>query len=110
MSGMKAVKGASSTIQLPIRASTSIAPTNRQLLAEREAFLRTAFEDNAEAARLADVQYEVGAIDLLSVLQIQARQFQSESALVRIQGTRLANRVNLHLALGGSFEVVEPEP
>ena len=81
-----------------------------QLLGEREAFLQTAFEDNAEAVRLAGVQYEVGAIDLLSLLQIQAREFQSQSALIRIQSTRLANRVNLHLALGGSFEVVEPEP
>jgi NodT family efflux transporter outer membrane factor (OMF) lipoprotein len=81
-----------------------------QLLAEREAFLQTAFEDNAEAVRLAGVQYEVGAIDMLSLLQIQTREFQSKSGLVRIQSTRLANRVNLHLALGGSFEEVDPQP
>jgi NodT family efflux transporter outer membrane factor (OMF) lipoprotein len=81
-----------------------------QLLAERESFLQSAFADNAEAVRLAGVQYEVGAIDLLGLLQIQAREFQSQSTLIRVQSTRLANRVNLHLALGGSFEMADPEP
>ena len=74
------------------------------LLLEREELLGQAVEDNAEAYRLAEVQFDVGVIDQLSLLQIQTRLFQSESQLVTVQGSRLANRVNLHLALGGSFE------
>lgn len=80
------------------------------LLREREEFLRQAVEDNAEAYRLAQVQFDVGAIDQLNLLQMQTRLFQSESQLVTVQGSRLANRVNLHLALGGSFEVAMQEP
>jgi hypothetical protein len=48
--------------------------------------------------------FELGATDLLSVLQIQGRWIAARIALLRIQNARLAQRINLHLALGGSFE------
>jgi outer membrane protein TolC len=38
------------------------------------------------------------------VLQIQARVLAARSALIGIQNQRLVQRINLHLALGGSFE------
>jgi NodT family efflux transporter outer membrane factor (OMF) lipoprotein len=78
--------------------------TQENVLADREGFLERSVEDNREAYRLAEVQYNVGAIDQLSLLQIQTRVFSAESQLVSIQGARLTNRVDLHLALGGSFE------
>ena len=49
------------------------------------------------------MQYEAGALDFLSVLQLQTRTLNSQITLVRIQNTWLAQRVDLHLALGGSF-------
>ena len=49
-------------------------------------------------------QYEVGKIDLLSTLLMQARVVGAQTALVGIRNNQLINRVNLHLALGGSFE------
>jgi hypothetical protein len=38
------------------------------------------------------------------VLQIQGKWIGARIGLVRIKNERLAQRVNLHLALGGSFE------
>jgi len=52
-------------------------------------------------------QFDVGRVDMLSVLQIQARVLAARSALIGIRNQRLVQRVNLHLALGGSFESVE---
>ena len=60
-------------------------------------------ENNSSALKIANLQYEVGALDSLSILQLQTRTLNSQITLVRIQNTRLAQRVDLHLALGGSF-------
>ena len=77
---------------------------NERLLAQREELVQVSVDENAEAARLAQIQYDVGAIDLLSVLQMQARELGARATLIRLQSARLLQRVNLHLALGGSFE------
>ena len=77
--------------------------TNEQLLLEREAFLTAAVENNRDALVAAKSQYDAGAIDFLSVLQMQARTLNSRISLIRIKNARLAQRVDLHLALGGSF-------
>jgi NodT family efflux transporter outer membrane factor (OMF) lipoprotein len=78
--------------------------TNEKLFAEREAYLNTVVDENEEALKLAKVRFEVGRIDLLSVLQIQTKWIGARIGLLRIRNDRLAQRVNLHLALGGSFE------
>ena len=77
--------------------------TNEQLLLEREAFLTAAVNNNKDALDAARTQYDAGAIDFLSVLQMQARSLNSRISLIRIKNTRLAQRVDLHLALGGNF-------
>ena len=77
---------------------------NERLLAEREGFLADAVTNNRTALDLAQTQYDVGQIDFLSVLQMQARTLNSRITLIRMQNARLAQRVDLHLALGGDFE------
>ena len=77
--------------------------TNEALLQEREALLAAAADDNAKAVAAAKVQYDVGATDFLSVLQLQARELNSRISLIRIRNARLTQRVDLHLALGGDF-------
>lgn len=74
----------------------------------REALLEQVYERNAEALELARVQYNVGRVDLLSVLQMQARTDAARLSLISIRAERLFNRVNLHQSLGGSFEGVDP--
>jgi len=78
--------------------------TNEQLLARREGFLATAVDNNQQAYDLAKKQYEVGQIDLLSVLQMQSRWIGARVGLLNMKNQRLAQRISLHLVLGGSFE------
>jgi NodT family efflux transporter outer membrane factor (OMF) lipoprotein len=78
--------------------------TNGRLYDEREEFLKVVLEENTGAWELAKTQYEVGKVDLLSTLQMQARVVGARIGVVNIRNDRLINRVNLHLALGGSFE------
>jgi NodT family efflux transporter outer membrane factor (OMF) lipoprotein len=81
---------------------TSLA--NEDLFAQREEFLTAAVDGNYQAYELGRTQYEVGKIDLLSLLQMQSRWIGAKIGLIAIRNDRLDTRVNLHLALGGSFE------
>ncbi|NCF15117.1 MAG: efflux transporter outer membrane subunit [Gammaproteobacteria bacterium] len=78
--------------------------TDEALLERREAFLSQSVDYNKQAYDLAQKQYDVGQIDLLNVLQMQSRWVGARTGLLRVKNARLAERINLHLALGGSFE------
>ncbi|MCC6193685.1 MAG: TolC family protein, partial [Burkholderiales bacterium] len=73
-------------------------------LTEREAILASAVRENARALELAGVRYRVGSGDLRAVQQQQLALYSAQVALLRVQAERLVQRVNLHLALGGSFD------
>jgi NodT family efflux transporter outer membrane factor (OMF) lipoprotein len=73
------------------------------VLEDREAILREAVTDNARALELANVRYKVGVGDLRAVQQQSLALHAARTALLRVQVERLVQRVNLHLALGGSF-------
>lgn len=77
---------------------------NEQLLEEREKYLQNAVDDSEEAYRRTKAQFDIGRLDLLALLQTQASLISAKSSLIAIKNERLAERVNLHLALGGSFE------
>jgi outer membrane protein, multidrug efflux system len=79
-------------------------------LASREALLKQAVADNARALELANVRYRVGSGDLRAVQQQSLALYASRTALLRVQSERLVQRVNLHLALGGSFDLPAAEP
>jgi|FrelakmetLWP11LW_1041352.scaffolds.fasta_scaffold00639_6 multidrug efflux system outer membrane protein len=70
----------------------------------REAILKQAVAENTRAVELANVRYKVGSGDLRAVQQQQLALAAVRTALLRVQSERLVQRVNLHLALGGSFE------
>lgn len=76
---------------------------SEQLLADQQQYLESVLSQDTEALRLGRVRYEAGAEDLLHVLQLQARQLNTQFELIDIRNDRLANRVALHLALGGGF-------
>lgn len=80
-----------------------IALTNEALLAEYVKYEQKALNDRAEAVRIATLKYKAGATDLLSVLQLQTDQIATQVELIKARNAQLANRINLHLALGGSF-------
>ena len=81
---------------------------NERLLGQRRAFDQDVVRDRTEAVRIAKLKYEAGSIDLLSVLQLQNDQLASQGELIKLNNAQLANRINLHLALGGSFDVTPP--
>jgi outer membrane protein TolC len=81
--------------------------TNEDLLQRREAFISTSVDNNLQAYNLARKQYDVGQIDLLSVLQMQSRWTGARVTQVNIKNQRLAQRIDLHLALGGSFNAAD---
>jgi len=51
-----------------------------------------------------ELKYRAGSMDLLSLLQLQEGLIQSEAYLIDLRDAQLANRINLHLALGGGFD------
>ena len=77
---------------------------------EREEILTRAVRENERALALANIRYRVGTIDLGAVQQQQLALYSAQVALLRVQSERLVQRVNLHLALGGSFEPAGASP
>ncbi len=67
-------------------------------------YQRAANTDRTEAVRIGKIKYEAGAIDMLAVIQLQTNQIEGEMRIVQTMDSQLANRVNLRLALGGSFD------
>jgi NodT family efflux transporter outer membrane factor (OMF) lipoprotein len=84
--------------------------SNGFALADREALLATAVRENSRGLELAGVRYRVGSGDLRAVQQQQLALYSAQVALLRVQSERLVQRVNLHLALGGSFDVAPSVP
>jgi NodT family efflux transporter outer membrane factor (OMF) lipoprotein len=71
---------------------------------DRERILAQSVADSRRALEIVQSQYKVGSTDLRAVTQRQLALNANQSALVRVQTEQRVQRVNLHLALGGSFE------
>lgn len=78
--------------------------SNEGLLGQRKELLAITVKQNRNALQVAKTQYELGEVDFLSVLQMQTRLLGSRIGFIRIKNAKLAQRVDLHLALGGGFE------
>jgi outer membrane protein TolC len=74
-------------------------------LASREQHLREATSQATAARELAEKQYSSGLIDYITMLETQRQALLSQSALIAVRRARLDARVNLHLALGGGFQL-----
>ncbi len=71
---------------------------------QRIADLKEASAEADNAFRIARLRYDEGEEDLLSVLTIQQRAIGARSSLSTAERLLLEQRVNLNLALGGSWE------
>ncbi len=94
-------------------ALTAFSEVENALAAEK--FLTRRVDALEEASRLALAAYrrsleefEFGTGDILTVLASQQRLFTSRSQWISMRRQRLDNRVDLYLALGGSFRPPEP--
>ena len=70
---------------------------------EREQILAQTLSDNRRALEIVQTQYKVGTTDMRFVTQRELAVNATNSALIRMQAEQRVQRVNLYLALGGSF-------
>ena len=73
------------------------------VLAQRETVLHEVLKQSAKAYRIANLRYKEGEVSLLDTLAIQQQAIAAESNLLSIQRLELEQRINLYLALGGSW-------
>ena len=76
---------------------------------EREQLLTQTQADNRRAYEIVQTQFKVGSTDLRFVTQRELALFATQSAVIRMQAEQRVQRINLHLALGGSF-APRPQP
>jgi outer membrane protein TolC len=72
-------------------------------LRQREQALSDMVEASAQAAKLGRVQLDQGHADMFSVLRLLGENLAAKVELTKVRASRLRERVNLHLALGGDF-------
>lgn len=72
------------------------------------AALSEAVEESRRAERLSLGEFEQGLVEIITLLESQRRAFEAESVLLAAKYELLANRVDLHLALGGDFDHAPP--
>ncbi|MDB2438517.1 efflux transporter outer membrane subunit [Hellea sp.] len=77
----------------------------RRLL-ERETALRTSLEEAQQAENRLELRYTEGLATILQLLDAQTRRISAEGQLIGARKERLANRVRMHVALGGGFETI----
>jgi NodT family efflux transporter outer membrane factor (OMF) lipoprotein len=77
---------------------------------EREQILTQTLAENQQALDVVQTQFRVGSTDLRYVTQRQLALSATRAALIRVQAEQRVQRVNLHLALGGSFAPAPAPP
>ena len=74
-----------------------------RMLADRERVLSQVVDDRGRTLDFTQSNYKVGRQDLRAVEQQQLGLYDARIQLLRVRADQLAQRINLHLALGGSF-------
>ncbi len=80
------------------------------LLAQRERALQDALQLATDADKEARANFRTGNGDILTILSTQTRALSSRSQLATLRRLQLENRIALHLALGGDFDVRKTTP
>jgi NodT family efflux transporter outer membrane factor (OMF) lipoprotein len=77
---------------------------NDYYLRKREGALADAVSSSAESVRFSREQLEQGQIDMFTVLRLTGENLAAKVQYTQIRASRLRERVNLYLALGGDFD------
>src|SRR5947199_6691927 len=77
---------------------------NDYYLRKREGALSEVVENSAITVKLGGEQLEQGQIDTFTTLRLAGENLAARIELTKIRASRLRERVNLHLALGGDFK------
>lgn len=70
----------------------------------RERYLTTMVKEFKTAYNMTNENYKIGQGTILDVLNAQSKWINARILQTQVRKERLVNRVNLHLALGGSFD------
>jgi outer membrane protein, multidrug efflux system len=73
-------------------------------LRKREGALADAVSSSADSVKFSREQLEQGQIDMFTVLRLTGENLAAKVQLTQIRASRLRERVNLYLALGGDFD------
>ena len=73
------------------------------LLRARERALEVSLEESRKAEERLELRFSEGLASILQLLDAQERRFNAEGQVISARKERLANRVRLHLALGGGL-------
>ena len=76
---------------------------NDYYLRQRENALGDAVSSSAQAMNLGGKQLDQGQIDMFTILRLTGENLAAKVQLTQIRASRLRERVNLYLALGGDF-------
>ena len=95
------------SIGLKAFSEVEAALANETALGDRQVLNERLVQDNARVRKLSETRYRVGSGDFRDVLNDDLRLAASRTQLVTIRAQRLAQRVNLHLALGGGYGVAD---
>jgi len=98
----RSIRRFSSEILRALREVESALATEKSL-AEQNKYLSTELRQAELAEKQAMRDYSEGLIRIISVLEAQRRAVASRRAMIFLKNQRIQNRIDLHLALGGSF-------
>src|SRR5437016_4049492 len=73
-------------------------------LRKREGALADAVSSSADSVKFGREQLEQGQIDMFTILRLAGENLAAKVQLTQVRASRLRERVNLYLALGGDFE------
>jgi outer membrane protein, multidrug efflux system len=77
---------------------------NDYYLRKREVALGDAVSSSADSMKFGRQQLEQGQVDMFTILRLSGENLAAKVQLTQIRASRLRERVNLYLALGGDFE------
>ncbi len=73
-------------------------------LAAQERYLETELTQAELAEEQSSRDYSEGIVGILSVLEAQRRAFNARNAMISLRNSRIQNRIDLYLSLGGDFQ------
>ncbi|MFN3324836.1 MAG: efflux transporter outer membrane subunit [Bryobacteraceae bacterium] len=89
-------------------AEVEMALANESFLADQERQLEMAAHQAREASRVAGERYRAGLEEIITLVEAQRRALVLQGDVIAARLERLQTRVDLHLALGGSFAAPLP--
>lgn len=77
--------------------------SNEYYLRLREGSLTEMVANSGDTVKLGRVKLDQGQVDMFSILRLAGENLAAKAELTKVRASRLRERTNLHLALGGDF-------